>query len=582
MATIKDPFNYSLYEVLNGINTFKFDRLVASLDDIDKYLEGATHAVKMDGSVKLYGIVKERSAKESQKIETITMESILCLLRDTETSSADPYPLMRANTLIAEILPHNEDGSERYWYEYNATRAPLIRYATRSGSILTHLNTIAAMSGLNWRYECSPATTATAPEWSKIIVSDGETDSLEDTLILKENVDLFHVTLDRSLYKKYSQVNVIGVEKEISGYITTASLLTDMEDVSGASINDTYFYLDCDDALLAEEEIIPANDPHDFLTHIGESDCIWMQKMVDVVGWGNNDVFLVDDEFIKYENTYNHGSESPDQGVSGISREQWYSIGNTPHIYGTDCLITQKMAISPASSGETITSQISPATDYFKIGAEIICADSISDSQIELATVDPSSKEYLGRGVYDSPMYAHTRGAIIQPYYPDSYSVATQYKTLQVTLHGKGIVTKDGCDKLAWGVLTNIQNGILSGSGTYRATDFFDNDITVGKKFTLETATRTNEPATSYDLMIYSIKRSQNRLMEIEFGNVSPEILHMLKSGDYALQAAVRKDDVNTRKDVQLVSIGGALALESDYAVSETPQTSRRYRIGGY
>ena len=85
------------------------------------------------------------------------------------------------------------------------------------------------MSGLNWRYECEPATTAYLNQWAKIIVSDGIIDALEDPLILVENKDIFRLKLDRSLYKQYSSVTVIGVEKEISGYTTTASFLIDME-----------------------------------------------------------------------------------------------------------------------------------------------------------------------------------------------------------------------------------------------------------------------------------------------------------------------------------------------------------------
>ncbi len=122
----------------------------------------------------------------------------------------------------------------------------------------------------------------------------------------------------------------------------------------------------------------------------------------------------------------------------------------------------------------------------------------------------------------------------------------------------------------------------MSGSFTYKSSDFFDKDITVGKRFTLQTATKDIEPASTYDVMIYSIKREQNKLMTVEFGNIAPEVLQLIKSGEYALQAAVRKDSVSTSKDVDLISIGGALALESNYKTEERPTVKRKYQIGGY
>lgn len=573
------PFNCSLYESLNGVNTFRFNRVVASSSDEGKFTEGATRVVLVDKSVKLYGVVKETSMSMSSRIESVTLESILCLLRDTVVTNQDEMPIMRANELIYALLPKNPDGSELFWFEYNATRNPLIRYAFRSGSILTHLNTIASMSGLNWRYECEPATTAYLNQWAKIIVSDGIIDALEDPLILVENKDIFRLKLDRSLYKQYSSVTVIGVEKEISGYTTTASFLIDMETQDKEPIKNAYFYLDCDDAILGEEEILPPSDPHMYLTHLGDSDCIWLQSMRNVVGWGVNDTFRVNNEFIGYENTYSLGDANG--GVTGITREKWFSSADTPHLYGQPCLITQTMPIIKALD-TGILSNISPATKYFKIGSEIIQAKEITETSIKLATVNPESREYLGRGQENTRAYAHWRGAVIQPYYPNMVSTATQYKSIEVTIHAKGIISEDGCDKLAWGVLTNIQNGILSGSFTYKSSDFFDKDITVGKRFTLQTATKDIEPASTYDVMIYSIKREQNKLMTVEFGNIAPEVLQLIKSGEYALQAAVRKDSVSTSKDVDLISIGGALALESNYKTEERPTVKRKYQIGGY
>ncbi|HQN90912.1 MAG TPA: hypothetical protein PK336_01410, partial [Methanoculleus sp.] len=88
------PFNCSLYESLNGVNTFRFNRVVASSSDEGKFTEGATRVVLVDKSVKLYGVVKETSMSMSSRIESVTLESILCLLRDTVVTNQDEMPIM--------------------------------------------------------------------------------------------------------------------------------------------------------------------------------------------------------------------------------------------------------------------------------------------------------------------------------------------------------------------------------------------------------------------------------------------------------------------------------------------------------
>ena len=579
----KTPFNYNYKQMLNGVDTVTFDHIVATIGDSNRFTEGATNLLVVNGTARLFGNIKDKNVKQSQKLESITIESALAKLRDTETSSPDALRISPALDVMNCILPvkPTDDGGTvpEFKIEYNATINPRISYAVRSGSILTHLNTICAMSGLNWRYKCDPATEGVDEvDRSIIVVTDGVVDAIKDRPVWVENKDIFQLTLDTSLYKKYNQVNVIGVEKEISGYTCTASLKSP-----------TFFYMDCDDGTLGEDEIIPANDPHTFLTNVGALDRIWIQDMKYTDGWEKNHIFLVDDEFIGYEDVYVNSRNKENQGVKGITRAQWFSSGNTPHVYGAGCLITQGIHIKPADTTKPIT--ISPATTLFRIGSEVIriksFAEGFTQTQLHLATVATTGNHnYLGRGQLESPMYSHRKGAIIQPYYtPESAYPATHFmsaseaqydQTLQITIHGKGITTQDGIDKLAWGVLLNIQNGILSGSGTFKSSDFYSPELQVGKLITIEPANRIGEPATSYDMMIYSITRKQNSLLTVEFGNVAPEVLHMLKSGDYALQAAIRKDDALTSVSVGTVSLGGTLALSS------TDNRYRKFRVGGW
>jgi hypothetical protein len=48
--------------------------------------------------------------------------------------------------------------------------------------------------------------------------------------------------------------------------------------------------------------------------------------------------------------------------------------------------------------------------------------------------------------------------------------------------------------------------------------------------------------------------------MTIEFGNVIPEVLNMLKSGEYALQAALRKQGTTETEEIKTLSMSGKLA----------------------
>lgn len=45
--------------------------------------------------------------------------------------------------------------------------------------------------------------------------------------------------------------------------------------------------------------------------------------------------------------------------------------------------------------------------------------------------------------------------------------------------------------------------------------------------------------------------------MQIEFGNVIPEVLAMIKSGEYALQAALRKTKDSTIQNLDGISVTG-------------------------
>jgi hypothetical protein len=57
--------------------------------------------------------------------------------------------------------------------------------------------------------------------------------------------------------------------------------------------------------------------------------------------------------------------------------------------------------------------------------------------------------------------------------------------------------------------------------------------------------------------------------MEIEFGNVIPEIMNLLKSGEYALQAAVRKSPKFDTNSLQTISVTGKTARKFNGDVVE-------------
>lgn len=493
------------------------------------------------------GTVKKCESEYTGRVKNIVAESPISLLRDADMQEEGSRNLSAVDVLLRDIVPSG------ITIDYRAARRPLIQYAFRSGSIITHLNTICSMVSLNWRQQTVSATEAV------IVISEaGET--TPDPIILKENTDIFRLKVDKSLFKKYTHVTAIGVEQEVSGYTCTASLPAT-----------EYFYLDCDDAELGDDEIIPKEDAHAYLTPLYRFDKISLRYGAQLKGWdAGSTVFRVNEECFNY-------SSKMGADLFGITRGYWESISSEIHSPGDPCILAKSLPIiTPDGSPATLQT----ATTLFKIGTEIV-QGTLDSGAILLATYDPNTMLYVGRGLeyatgsnlstpagwishpYNS--YAHKQGAVVTPYYPD-LDPATSDSTLAITIHGKGIVTKDGIDKLAWGALLNVQNGIISGSGTYKCADFFDKNIAVGQKLDIVTASSYNgtmllEPSTTYHVIIYSITTKQNSLAEIEFGNVIPEVLHMLKSGEYALQAAVRKTAPFTAGGVDQLSISGKTGM---------------------
>lgn len=541
------PFATSLKYVLNGVDTYTFKHVVTDAESATRFKETSTISVKLAGRTAFHGVVKTCEDEHSGKLKTIVAESPISILRDQDIQEIDARGLSSIKNLIDSILPPGIS------IEYKSDKNPLLRYAFRSGSLITHLNTLCALGSLNWRQKLVSATEAT------IVISErGEEPT--DKLVFVENKDIFNLKIDNSLFKKYTSVTAIGVEQEVSGYTCTASLTTG-----------TYFYLDCDDGELEDMEILPENHAYTHLTSMGHYKRVSLSYGAELKGWccGVNSVFKINDECMKF--CCKSGRE-----LLGVTRGHWGTYAGDVHVKGDYCLLVENLAIVASEGGGL---SVSPATNLFKIGTEIVKGDLIGN-KIKLATFEENSGIYTGRGLeysdgstFESPKvgwvhknynaYPHKQGAVVVPYYPDLQEINDP--VLAVTIHGKGIVTKDGIDKLAWGTLLNIQNGILSGSCTYKSADFYDKNISVGQKIEIVTATSKDgnniiRPSTTYPVIIYSITQSQNKLLHIEFGNVIPEVLYMLKSGEYALQAAVRKNTPFTHDETRIQSISGKIA----------------------
>lgn len=542
------PFQMEMTQTLNGIDTFRFNHILTSTESATKTQEGATISVEVDGVAKFNGVVKTVETKYAGKMRSVLVESNVAQMRDTDLAESSARPMTSTKNLLTSILP------EGFKLTFLPERNPNIIYAFKSGSIITHFNTICAANGFNWRTRVDPATT----DVEIVVAEAGEVSS--DVIEMRENVDLFNLKIDTSLFKKYTQVTAIGVEEEVSGYTCVASLNTA-----------TYYLLDCDDGELFGDELLPQQDPLSFITGTRAFD---LQYGYDLKGWGgSNDVVRINNEFIRID--YKAGSR-----VFVGERGVWWSADSSTHSYGDPVVLTQSLMVT-IPEGQSPTAD--PATTMFKIGSEIIKGDFVG-SAITLATVSATTGLYEGRGLElntfgtelvwscrTENVYAHKRGTVVVPYFPDS-NPASDQQTLACVIHGKGIVTKDGIDKLAWGVLRNIQNGIVSAIGTYKAGDFFNQNITVGAKARIITATVSMGatstasvvvPATTYDLIIYSIKRKQNSLIEIEFGNVDGEIMQMLKSGEYALQAALRKTLPPKSESLGNISLKGTVFTSS-------------------
>lgn len=549
-------FNAKLINTLNGVDTYSFDHVVNTASVATAIVEGADIQVKSSGNTVFKGQVKSIADTRSGYIRSVVSESPMAIARDTDMAEENKRGLTKLSTLLAAVLP------EGFTVEIKGTKDPLIEYAFRSGSILSHLNTLCSMCGFNWRSELLTATTA------HIIVSDDGAYSL-DQLDLVENVDIFKLKIDKSLFKQYTQVTAVGVEPEVSGYTAVASLNEFILD--GTTYPATFFLLDSDDGEIDNDEVPVEGYTYSYVSPAVSYNRLDLRYGADLKGWESNHMCLVNGEFIAY-------SSKAGQSLMGIQRAQWGSVSQTSHIHGDPCVLVNNLAI--ASAGSPV---IQPATTLFKLGSEIISGE-FTGNMLELATVDPQSLFYLGRGLEYSEfsgwvgnpekVYAHKRGSVITPYYPDAQQVCQTATHLAITVHGKGIVTKDGLDRLAWGILRNTQNGILSGSGTFKSADFFDIGIAVGQKIRITTASTSAganviAPATTYECLIYSITRAQNSLMTIEFGNVIPEVLHMIKSGEYALQAAVRKTKDSDAKTIESIGVTGAYVKHSNGKIAK-------------
>jgi hypothetical protein len=535
--------------VLNGVDTYTFDYVCNSASVATRITEGATIGVALEGTVAFLGAIKSTSARNRGFIKTVVAESPLCVVRDTDIAEESARGLTKLSALMRDLLP------EGFTVQYNAAQDPLVEYSFRSGSILSHLNTLCSLSGVNWRASLLTATTA-----SIVVSDDGAYNT--DTLELVENQDIFKLQIDRSLFKQYTQVTVVGVEPEVSGLVAVASL--NEFKLNGVTYPATYFLLDCDDGEIGNDEVPVPGYIYEYISPLLAYNRLDLRYGADLKGWESNRMCLVNGEFIAYG--YKSG-----QSLFNVQREQWASSALGSHVIGDPCVLVEKLYL-------TTPATFSPATTLFKIGDEVVKGD-LNGTELTLATVDPSSYIYLGRGLeYDEysgwvcnneNIYSHKRGSVVTPYYPDAEYLTQTASHLDITVHGKGIVTRDGLDRLAWGILRNTQNGIVSGSGTFRAGDFFDKSVAVGQKIRVVTASTTTgtmnviSPATTYDCLIYSITRKQNTLMQIEFGNVIPEVLQMLKSGQYALQAALRKTKDADSKSVDTISISGAYVTHS-------------------
>jgi hypothetical protein len=539
-------FNATLVQTLNGIDTYSFDHVCASAETASRYVEAATIAVNINGVLAFAGSVKSTSVKNTGFIKSVTAESAMAVARDQDLEEATPRGLTRTSVLLQDVAPSSVT------INYLASVDPPVKYAFRSGSILTHLNTICAMNGLNWRGG------AISPTESVITISD-RGDIAADIPVFIENVDIFNLTIDKSLFKQPTKVTAVGVEEEVSGYICTADLIQTA----------TRLILDCDDGELYDDEIPVPGEHYEYMSDIKQYGRLLLDHGAELSGWETNSHFLLNNECMAY-------SSKSGNTLLGITREVYGTMCLDTHIHGDACALFDRLRYTLPTGVSTFN--ISPATTLFKIGSEIIQVASIGSTYLELSTIDPNTGFMIGRGLAldsgsgnwitdPSLVYPHKRGTPIIPYYPNSDAEAPA-SMLSVTIHGKGIVSKDGIDKLAWGALTNLQNGILSGKFTYKAGDFGDKSIGVGQWITIQTATTktgpasTNivTPATTYDALIYSITRTQNKLLTVEFGNVIPEIMTLLKSGEYAMQAAIRKQPVQKTTETYDSSLSGKVA----------------------
>lgn len=549
MAVKITPFNTSIKQTLNGIDTCSFKHVCNATGAATRFKENATVNLSLSGNLAFAGTVKKCESERSGRIKSITAESPLAVLRDTDLQETDARELSSVSSLLDSIMPDN------ITIKYNLTKNPLLQYAFRSGSIITHLNTICSLAKLNWR-----SSTVTATTCEIVISEDGETP--KDAIELVENKDIFKLKLDKSLYKKYTHITAIGVEQEVSGYCCTASIQFE---------GMPYFFLDCDDGEVYEDEILPDGDTYEYMTPLKLYRRFDLEYGWQLKGWdGQNTVFKVNNEFMSFG--YKAGSS-----LMNIERGYWNSVVSEAHVKSETCALVNQLLLQPSTF--TI-----PSTTFFKIGSEIV-RGTMSASSIELATINATTGTYEGRGqeyfVSSNPlipsgwrhnpkeMYSHKQGSVVVPYYPD-LDPASAGPSLAVTIHGKGVTTKDGIDKLAWGTLLNIQNGILSGSCLFKAADFYDSGVAVGNRIRITTASSMTgpnsviEPATTYDVLIYSITKNQNSLIEIEFGNVIPEVLQMLKSGEYALQAAVRKSAPLAKEQITDLSVSGRMGKTSN------------------
>lgn len=538
-------FNAKLTQVLNGVDTYTFSHVCSSASVASRYAEGATISVEANGVFCFGGHIKSTNSERAGFIKHVSAESHLSTARDQDLQETRVRNPTKTSVLLQDIAPEGVN------INYVAEIDPPIKYALRSGSILTHLNTMCAMNSLNWRSECVSATQTT------ITISD--TGAIApDVPVFVEHVDAFNLKIDKSLFKQPTRVTAIGVEPEVAGYTCVADLITAT----------SYFLLDSDDGEVYDDEIPMPGDTYEYLSDTKRVGRFLLDYGADLKGWEVNTHFLVNGECISY--TSKSGNT-----LLGIKRNQWGLECIEQHFNGDTCALMEKLQYVPKYG---VSTTISPATDLFKIGSEIIRIVSADTTCLTLATIDPNTMDLIGRGLkYDKEfatwvgdpdlIYSHKRGTPIVPYYPDRIDEQVA-STLAVTIHGKGVINKDGIDKLAWGALTNLQNGILSGGFTYRAGDFGDTSIKVGQRIQIQTApTKTGSasgnvivPATSYDALIYSITREQNKLIHVEFGNVVPEVLTLLKSGEYAMQAAIRKQETPKTIDTINSSLSGKVA----------------------